>query len=107
MESPDSVAEGVNELCGDRIRFQLKIGDGAIESAMFLGDGCAISIASASILTEQIRGLRISDIRELSFDRLVGDLEADVKPGRLQCVSLPLTVLKDAAAQVGAGGTGK
>ena len=66
-------ADGHNPLCGDRISIQIVVEDDVVTDASFIGSGCAISTASASILTETIKGLKRIDIEELfkEFHNLV------------------------------------
>ena len=73
VTEPDRVADGHNPFCGDRIHLTLRVKDDVIETARFSGDGCAISRASASLMTEALKGKRESDARELleSFHALV------------------------------------
>src|SRR5215475_15869299 len=59
LPSPDTAYEEFNPLCGDRIRIELKISDNRIAATGFVGDGCAISIAAASLLTEMVLGADI------------------------------------------------
>ena len=61
--------EGANPLCGDRIRIQVRVTDGAIADARFTADACAICIASASVLTEHVRGksVREADMVDLEW----------------------------------------
>lgn len=62
-------ADGYNPLCGDKVTIQLRLdGDGCIEDIGFQGDGCAISTASASIMTETLKGHTVDEARKL-FDR--------------------------------------
>ena len=56
LEGASRTAEGYNPLCGDRLTLYLKLRDGVIEEASFQGEGCAISTASASLLTESVKG---------------------------------------------------
>ncbi len=56
IEHPDRHAEGFNPLCGDRVRVYVALHDGVIEDMSFTGVGCAICMASASIMTEELRG---------------------------------------------------
>jgi nitrogen fixation NifU-like protein len=62
-------AEGFNPLCGDRCRVQLDVEDDRIVEIRFAGEGCAISTASASLMTEALKGLRLAEARDL-FERL-------------------------------------
>ena len=65
LPSPDVISEEVNPLCGDRIRIELAIRGNCVEAARFYGDGCAISIAAASLLTELIAGASIESNDEV------------------------------------------
>jgi len=94
LPSPDVTYEEVNPLCGDRVRIELKIRDGRIEAARFAGDGCAISIAAASILTELVLDADIDHGAVISSEKLLSSLESDIKPSRMKCVMLPLEALR-------------
>ena len=61
IENPDIVLEGVNPSCGDDIFLKLKVKDGVIADGGFVGDGCAISQASADIMLDQIIGMKTED----------------------------------------------
>ena len=93
LTSPDASYESFNPLCGDRIRIELKIENKSVKEAKFKGDGCAISIAAASLLTELI--LATGD-PTVSDDQLIAALESDIKPARIQCALLPLEALRAA-----------
>jgi len=84
-------AEGFNPLCGDRLTLRLKVADGKIEDARFEGAGCAISTASASLMTEALKGLRESEAEALfaSFlAMLSGERQAsDVALGKLEVLA--------------------
>ena len=56
LENPTCTAEGFNPLCGDHLTLYVKLGDGVIEDIAFQGDGCAISMASASLMTTAVKG---------------------------------------------------
>jgi len=62
-------AEGHNPLCGDRLTVFVSMRDGAIEDAAFQGFGCAIAKASASLMTERVKGKTLAEVGEL-FDRV-------------------------------------
>src|SRR3954453_7455443 len=95
LPAPDIAYEELNPLCGDRIRIELRLNNAVVEDARFTGDGCAISMAAASLLTELIVGTDITDSAAISDDRLISALESDIKPARLQCALLPLNVLRE------------
>jgi nitrogen fixation protein NifU and related proteins len=92
LTSPDVTHEIFNPLCGDRVRIELEIRDSRIEEARFVGDGCAICIAAASILTELISGKEIDF--PVSDDQLLSALESEIKPSRMRCALLPLEALR-------------
>ena len=94
LPAPDIAYEDLNPLCGDRIRIELRLNETVVEAARFTGDGCAISMAAASILTELIVGLDIRDSGAISDDSLISALESDIKPSRRQCALLPLEALR-------------
>lgn len=80
VENPDRKAEGFNPLCGDRITLYLKFENGVVRDVGFQGSGCAISTASASMMTESLKGRTEAEIESLfeSFHDLVtGKAEAD------------------------------
>lgn len=72
--------EGFNPLCGDRLTLCLQVADGRIVSARFIGSGCAISTASASLMTQAIQGLSVAEACELfaAFQQMV--VKADHSP---------------------------
>ena len=65
MENPTRVAEGQNPLCGDQVTIYLRMNGDRVEEVTFQGSGCAISKASASILTNELKGKTVTEIREL------------------------------------------
>ena len=65
LEDPTASAEDINPLCGDRIHVDLHVRDGVIDDVRFSGQGCAISQASASMLTESVKGMRLEDAAKL------------------------------------------
>ena len=94
LPAADISYESFNPLCGDRIRIEVKLNDTIVEDARFKGDGCAISTAAASLLTELLLGRDIKEISTLPDDLLISALESDIKPTRLQCALLPLEALR-------------
>jgi len=76
IENADRKAEGFNPLCGDHVTVYLRLRDGLIEDISFRGSGCAISKASASIMTAELKGKNESDAEEL-FDKVHKMLTGD------------------------------
>ena len=93
LESADISHEAFNPLCGDRIRIELRLDNGIVSEARFKGDGCAISMAAASLLTELIVGTEIHAL--ISDDQLIAALQSEIQPARVQCAILPLAALRD------------
>jgi nitrogen fixation NifU-like protein len=98
LEAPDATAEDLNPLCGDRIRFDLKFdADGRVSDVKFSGKGCAISQASASMLSESLKGEKIEDVARFSQERVLENVGIGISPARMKCAMLGLKVAKSAA----------
>ena len=95
LAAPDISNEQFNPLCGDRIRIELKLDHATVNEARFKGDGCAISTAAASLLTELILGANVEELTAISDAELISALESDIQPARLQCALLPLHALRE------------
>ena len=98
LPDPDATFEDVNPLCGDRIRIECRLTDGRIADARFTGDSCVIAAASADVLMELMVGQPAERAHALSAADLLERLEADIRPSRLRCLTLPLSVLQGALA---------
>ena len=97
LETPTTAKEGANPLCGDRITLMLAINDdGTIEDVAFTGRGCAISQASASMLTDEIKGKPLSEIATLGGQDVLDNLGIEISPARMKCAMLSLETLKSA-----------
>jgi nitrogen fixation NifU-like protein len=96
LAQPDAVHEGANPLCGDRITLMLGIEDETVREVAFTGRGCAISQASASMLTDEIKGKRLSDIAALDREDVLDALGIEISPARLKCALLSLETLRGA-----------
>ena len=104
LAEPDVVEEGHNPLCGDRLTISLSFSDdGRVEDVAFTGRGCAISQASASMLTDDIRGRTIADLESLRSDDILGLLGIEISPARLKCALLSLDTLQHALQDHEAG----
>jgi nitrogen fixation NifU-like protein len=97
LAAPDAAAEDVNPLCGDEIRIELQLKDGVVSDVRFSGKGCAISQASASMLTESIKGKHLEDVARLSPETVLENVGIGISPTRMKCAMLGLKVLKSAA----------
>ncbi len=95
LDPNDYSYEDDNPLCGDRIRIDLRVdGEETITDARFEGEGCAISQASADLLTESIVGKSLEEVKSLSKEDLLELLGIQLGPVRLKCALLSLKVLK-------------
>ena len=96
LEPNDVSQEEHNPLCGDRIRLDLRIVDGKIAEVAFSGKGCAVSQASASMLTDELIGMDLERARQYGKDDLLDliGLPLDKNPVRLKCALLSLKALK-------------
>jgi nitrogen fixation protein NifU and related proteins len=121
LEPADVVREGANPLCGDEIRLSLVVRDGIVRDVRFDGKGCSISQASASMMTERIKGQPIAEARRLigAFKAMMhgeapqpddlGDLEAlqGVRkfPVRVKCATLGWVTLEEAFKELAGSDT--
>jgi nitrogen fixation NifU-like protein len=94
IEAPDVTHEEYNPLCGDMVGMDFRLRDGVIEDVMFHGRGCAISQASASLMTERLKGMTLEEARQVSKEDVLEELGIDISPARLKCALLSLKVLK-------------
>lgn len=95
LDPHDYSYEDDNPLCGDRIRVDLRVDeDDQITEAQFSGEGCAISQASADMLTETIVGKSLQEVRAMGKDDVLELLGIELGPVRLKCALLSLKVVK-------------
>ncbi|MDX1382915.1 MAG: SUF system NifU family Fe-S cluster assembly protein [Thermoanaerobaculia bacterium] len=114
LEAADQCADGYNPLCGDQFKVCLKMEDDRVAEAAFEGSGCAISTASASLMTEAVKGLRREQAEALfeDFHQLIAGAEPPDKdlgklevlagvrdyPVRIKCATLAWHAMKSALA---------
>ncbi len=96
LEKFDIAAHDSNPLCGDEIEMQIKVSDGGkIGEIQFSGKGCAISQASASMLTELAKGKPLDWVKELSKEHILEMLgNPELGPARIKCALLGMKVIK-------------
>lgn len=95
-EIPDAdiTYEDSNPLCGDKIRIDIKTENNVVTDVKFSGKGCAVSQASASMLTDELIGKSIDEIRKLDKQFVLDMLGIPLGPTRIKCALLPLKVIK-------------
>lgn len=115
LDDDDVTVDMNNPTCGDRISLQFRVKDGIIEEAKFIGEGCSISLASASMMTEAVKGLTVEEAVKLSklFSDMMQDGEVDMDafplediealqgvskfPARIKCATLAWKALEQGA----------
>jgi nitrogen fixation protein NifU and related proteins len=101
LPAPTYSTEVDNPMCGDRLTVDLTVLDGAIVDFGFTGRGCAISQASASILSDELIGKPLTEAAALSWRDMMDLLGVEVGPARLKCALLALRGVKMALAEAG------
>jgi nitrogen fixation protein NifU and related proteins len=96
LEAPTAVHEGANMLCGDRVRMEVAVRDGVVIDVAFAASACAIATASASLLTDRVRGRAVDDALRTDEESVVTALGAGVPAARRGCAILPWRVLREA-----------
>lgn len=97
IEDAQAHAHEVNPLCGDEIDIYINFDPkGMVIDIKFSGTGCALSMASASMMTEELKGRTKDDLAEFDYDAMIRILGIEVSPGRIRCVQLPLIALHNA-----------
>ena len=94
LADADFIIDQINPLCGDQVTFFFKIKKGKINKISFTGKGCAISIASASILSEAVFGKPVSAISKITGRDVLKMIGGPVSPARLKCAFLALEAVK-------------
>ncbi|MBI2526914.1 MAG: iron-sulfur cluster assembly scaffold protein [Candidatus Rokubacteria bacterium] len=96
IAEPQGAFEDVNPLCGDRIRIECRIVNGTLSDARHHGDSCAICAASADVLLEMVVGRATDQAAAVPAAAVLERLEAEIRPTRMRCVTLPISVLQAA-----------
>ena len=96
LDEPTVSAEDSNPFCGDKYKIDLKINNGIIENAGFVGEGCAISKAAISMLLDEIVGKTVDEVTKIDKQKVYELLGVDISAGRVKCALMGLAVLKKA-----------
>lgn len=94
LKNPTHTTALDNPFCGDKIRIDLLVKSGKVVEIKFSGAGCAISQASASMLTEQVKNKNVKELQKLNKSDILKMLGIELSPNRLKCALLPLEVLQ-------------
>lgn len=93
LPQPDRFAAYANPLCGDRLQMGVKIRDDHVIEVMFNGSGCAISQASASMLTDLMQDKSLDELRAISKQDILDMLGVEISPARMKCALLSYEIL--------------
>ncbi|HEX8854824.1 MAG TPA: SUF system NifU family Fe-S cluster assembly protein [Thermoleophilaceae bacterium] len=96
LEPHDLEAHDHNPLCGDELGVHLRVEDGKITDVAFHGQGCAISQAAASIVSEELEGMSVEEVGQLPASWVIEQLGIEISPTRRKCALLNLKVLRGA-----------
>jgi nitrogen fixation NifU-like protein len=101
IKDADYSADAYNASCGDRVQLYLKVKDGKINEARHSGSGCAISQATASLLTEYLKGKNIENVRKIGKEEVLKLIRVDLSknPTRMKCALMSLEALRKAVNQ--------
>jgi len=97
IKKPDGYAQIGNMVCGDQLDFFLKVEKGKIKDVKFLSFGCASNIATASILTEKVKGMTIAEAKKYKWEKVVSEL-GGLPNQKIHCSVMAVQGLKKAIA---------
>ncbi len=93
LSDPTAMCDVNNPLCGDAFTFYAVIEDSIFKDLSYTGQGCAISVASCSLLSDYVINKKVSEVKDMTGDDIIGLLGVELSPNRLKCALLPLEVI--------------
>ena len=96
LSSPTHEKTAYNSVCGDEINVQILIKDDKIKDIKFSGSGCVISMVASSMLTDKIKGAKISDVKKMKPEQVLDLLKMKLNPARIKCALLAFEAVKGA-----------
>ncbi len=95
LEQPDIIADADDPSCGDQVHIEIGLdGERRVARVAFEGEGCMVSMASASMFSEYLKGKSLEELRQLTEDDVLALLDAPIGPGRRRCALSPLIALR-------------
>lgn len=101
LENPSIIQHGVNESCGDEMDLYLKIENGVITDAKFKATSCSVGVVSSAILTEEIIGKNLEEVKKLDKKKLLELIGVNLTTSRVKCATLPLETLMKGLEEYG------
>ena len=98
VKDPDAIADVGNMVCGDQLEFSIKVKNGRIIDVMFLSFGCASNIATASVLTEKVKGMTLAEAKKYPWQKIVTEL-GGLPNQKVHCSVLAVEGLKKVIAE--------
>ena len=95
LDNADFKERCFNPSCGVEVEVQVKLKDDKVDDIKFIGRGCAISVAAASLLTENIKGKLLNDINNLTREDMMELVGIEVGPARVKCITCSLVSLRE------------
>ena len=96
IKNPSNEKTSYNSICGDEVTVQLLVKDNAIKDIKFSGSGCVISMVSASMLTNKIKGMAISEVKKIKAEQVLELLNIKLNLARVKCALLAFEAVKGA-----------
>ena len=96
MKGATMSGEGINASCGDRVSFFMKVNGDKVMESSFDGEGCAISLAAASMLTDKVNGMSMNQLRAITPGDIYNMLGIKISPARVNCALLGYEALEQA-----------
>jgi nitrogen fixation protein NifU and related proteins len=96
MNKPSVSVSKKNPMCGDELTLQLEIENGVVKDAKFDGSACSVSVISSSIFTDYLIGKKISEVKKLGKEDLLGLINLNLTTSRVACATLILSALQEA-----------
>ncbi len=96
LDNPSAKIHEDNPTCGDTIDVYLLISENKLKDVKFTGDGCSISLGSASMVTDYVKGKTLQEIKRMGKDELIEVIGINPGAGRMHCATLALKAIKEA-----------